>query len=132
MDREEREFLLDLAELVRGISRGVAGLARGHNALVRLIRFEGDKMSAAADAILAEDGEIAPLFEAVKTLINALNNGNNTLDQSTKDALAQVHGHVLAVSQEIADATSAAEGSTTPTDGTTPADGGPDAGTVGV
>jgi len=113
---------------LRALDRKVGELIRGHNALVRLISFEGDKMSAAADAILAEDSKIAPLFDAVKNLINALKNGNNTLDQSTQDALAQLDGHVNAVTQEVADATAAA---TPPAPATTSVSG-PDAGAVGV
>jgi hypothetical protein len=124
----ESMILDEILRELGALGRKVDGLIRGHNALVRLIRFEGDKMSAAADAILAEDSKIAPLFDAVKALINALNNGNNTLDQATKDALAQLDGHVNAVTQEVADATAAAAPPAVPTT----SDSGPDAGAVGV
>lgn len=129
-------LLLQIAERVVRIERVVMDLARGHNALVRLILNEGDHMSAVSDAILAEDTKAVALITAVQDLINKLNNGNNTLDAETQAALAQVDGHLNTVTQEVADAQGG--GAQPPADGGSPADGsqpfssGPDAGTVGV
>lgn len=111
---------------LRALDRKVGELIRGHNALVRLIRFEGDSMSAVSDAILAEDAKTVALVQSVKDLINKLNNGNNTLDAETQAALATLDGHIGDVSQEVADAENP------PAGGATQSAAGPDAGAVGV
>jgi hypothetical protein len=133
MNPEERQALYDLAgivvdiaEALRVIDRKLNSLLTGHNALVRLIRFEGDTMSAVSDAILAEDAKTVALVQSVKDLINKLNNGNNTLDAETQAALATLDGHIGDVSQEVADAENP------PAGGATQPAAGPDAGTVGL
>jgi len=117
----DREYLIEVLRHLADLHRKVDGLIRGHNALVRLIRFEGDQMSAVSDAILAEDAKTVALVESVKDLINKLNNGNNTLDAETTAALATLDGHLGDVSQEVADAEAPPVTAS-----------GPDAGTVGV
>jgi division protein CdvB (Snf7/Vps24/ESCRT-III family) len=124
---ELMHLLLEVHERVTRTQRVVMDLARGHNALVRLIINEGDRMSAVSDAILAEDTKAVALIQSVQDLINKLNNGNNTLDAETQAALAQVDGHLNTVTQEVADASGG-----TPAPTSQPFEGGPDAGTVGV
>lgn len=116
-----------LAYDVAAINRRVGALIRGHNGLVRLIRTQGEDMSAVSDAILAEDAKTQALVQAVADLINKLNNGNNTLDAETIAALQTLDGHLNDITTEVDQAGGSLSGT-----GTEPSQGGPDAGAVGV